>query len=117
VLHFLGHSFPTRRSSDLIRHLPVVEEGRVVGVVSNRDLGLAEALLLDESRDVAIADVMSADVYVVDPRANLGQVARSMAESKLGSAIVVERGNVVGIFTTVDALNALSQAVRGFSEE
>jgi acetoin utilization protein AcuB len=51
---------------------------------------------------------MSADPYTVPPGTALEEVAAAMAERKLGSAIVVDRGSVIGLFTTVDALRALA---------
>lgn len=96
-----------------VRLLPVVENGRVVGIVSRRDLGLGEALLLDEQRLATVEDVMTTDVYVADSRDEVGvvakHIAKRMAERKIGSAIIVARGTVVGIFTTIDALNALEE--------
>jgi len=95
-----------------IRHLPVVEGARLVGVVSQRDLYLIETLRgVDASADT-VAEAMSAEPYVVPPDAPLEEVAREMAEHKYGSAVVVQRGEVVGIFTTVDALRALASVLR-----
>ena len=91
-----------------IRHLPVVEAGALVGVVSQRDLYLAETLRgVDPSTDT-VREAMSADPYAVPPGTALEEVAAAMAERKLGSAIVVDRGSVIGLFTTVDALRALA---------
>ncbi len=95
------------------RHLPVVEGRRLVGVVSQRDLYLIETLRgVDASAD-AVAEAMNADPYAVPPDAPLEQVAAEMAERKYGSAVVVDRGSVIGLFTTVDALRALASVVRG----
>jgi acetoin utilization protein AcuB len=93
-----------------IRHLPVVDGGKLVGVVSQRDLYLLETL---EGVDPAIETVREAmaDPYAVRPDAPLDVVATTMAERKLGSAVVVDRGSVIGLFTTVDALRALAAAV------
>ena len=51
---------------------------------------------------------MTGDVYVTGPDATVDEVASHMAKHKYGSAIVVEQGKVIGLFTTVDALAALS---------
>ena len=91
-----------------VRHLPVLEGGKLVGVVSQRDLHLIETLRDVDPATTTVDEAMSADVYVTGPDAPLDEVASHMAEHKYGSAVVVERGKVVGLFTTVDALTALS---------
>lgn len=91
-----------------IRHLPVVDGGRLVGLVSQRDLYLAETLRGVDPETDAVREAMSADPYTVAPGAPLDEVAATMAERKLGSAVVVDRGSVIGLFTTVDALRALA---------
>jgi len=91
-----------------IRHLPVVDAGTLVGVVSQRDLYLAETLRGVDPATDPVREAMSAAPYAVPPGTALEEVAAAMAERKLGSAIVVDRGSVIGLFTTVDALRALA---------
>jgi acetoin utilization protein AcuB len=96
-----------------IRHLPVVDAGKLVGVVSQRDLYLLETLKgVDVARET-IDEAMTADPITVAPDAPLDEVAEMMAARKHGSAVVVDRGAVVGIFTTTDALKALVAVLRG----
>jgi acetoin utilization protein AcuB len=90
------------------RHLPVLHGARLVGVVSHRDLlRLETAVNIDRLR-CPISDAMVTPVYSVAPTASLHEVVRHMAGLKLGSAVVVDEGRVVGIFTTTDALRALA---------
>jgi acetoin utilization protein AcuB len=91
-----------------IRHLPVLESGRLVGIVSVRDLHLLETLKDVDPEHVAVSEAMSQEIYTVSPHASLREVAAQMAEHKYGAAIVVDEGKVAGVFTTVDALRALS---------
>lgn len=95
-----------------IRHLPVLHGGRLVGIVSERDLHLVETLRDVNPAHVAVEEAMTGDVYSVEPDAALEATAREMAEHKYGSAVVMERGKVVGVFTTVDALRSLSDVLR-----
>lgn len=92
-----------------IRHLPVLRQGKLVGVVSDRDLRLIETLQEVDPTKVAVSEAMTGDVFTVSPDAGLDEVVGSMAASKHGSAIVVDHGHVVGIFTTVDACSAFAE--------
>jgi acetoin utilization protein AcuB len=91
-----------------IRHLPVLAGGRLAGVVSDRDLHLVETLRDVDPDKVAVEDALSPDPYTVAPETPLDEVVQTMADRKLGSALVVRGTRVVGIFTTVDALHALA---------
>jgi acetoin utilization protein AcuB len=90
-----------------VRHLPVLDSGRLIGLVSQRDLHFIETLKDVDPEQVLVSEAMSEDVFAVGPRSSVRTVAREMADHKYGCAIVVDRDRVIGIFTTVDALRAL----------
>ena len=96
------------RSHD-IRHLPVLHGGKLIGILSERDLHVVETLRDVDPDRVQVGEAMSQDVYAVPPKTPLKMVAFEMATRKLGSAVVVDGTKVVGVFTTVDALAVLAE--------
>ena len=113
-VHVIGAQQPLseahRQMNELgVRHLPVRSGGKLVGLVSQRDLHLIETLRDVNPEEVPVEEAMSQDVLTVELDTPLPQVVHEMAERKLGSALVVDDGELVGIFTTVDALRALEQ--------
>jgi acetoin utilization protein AcuB len=110
--HTVGHDQTLATAHQLmrqhgIRHLPVLEAGKVVGMVSQRDLYLIESLQDVDPNIVQVNEAMTMELYCVEPRTPLRELVAEMVEQKRGSAVVVERENAVGIFTTTDALEAL----------
>jgi CBS domain-containing membrane protein len=100
-------------SLERIRHLPVLEDGRVVGVVSQRDLfraALAVALGYTQRahrvlrRTIRVTEVMSAPTITISPEALVKDAARLMIEHKIGCLPVVEGDTLVGIITETDIL-------------
>jgi len=106
-----AHAFLRERH---IRHLPVTAQGRLVGILTDRDIKLALGPDLDSppERELAVRDVFQPDSYVVDAGEQLEAVAATMAERHVGSALVTRGGKLVGIFTTTDACRALARVLR-----
>jgi acetoin utilization protein AcuB len=112
TVHTIGSRSPLTEAHRImnehaIRHLPVLEGGRLVGMVSMRDLHLIETLKGVDPKEVTVDEAMAQDAYTVPPGTALIEVARTMALHKYGSAVIARDGHVEGIFTTVDALKAL----------
>ena len=107
-----------------IRHIPILEEGRLVGIVSDRDLRDASPALGDPERartlqEIPVADAMSREVITVDPQDSIENAAQQMYELKIESLPVVAEGavadgrsavakeEVLGIVTSSDVMRAL----------
>jgi acetoin utilization protein AcuB len=95
-----------------IRHLPVLTEGRLVGIVSDRDLRSATPAFGDPERaaalqEILVEDVMASDVVSVLPDDPIEQAANTMRERRIGCLPVVESGELVGIITSSDVMSAL----------
>jgi acetoin utilization protein AcuB len=89
------------------RHLPVLEHGDLVGIVTQRDLYFLETIAgVDLGKD-KVDDAMASDCYAVGPDARVVDVAAEMSRHKYGCAVVIERDRVIGIFTATDALHVL----------
>jgi acetoin utilization protein AcuB len=97
-----------------IRHLPVVSEGQLVGMITDRDIKLAEVIARGRVKlpELKVEDVCVFDVYVVEHRERLDTVVLRMAERRLGSALVLKDGRLVGIFTVNDACRRLGELLQ-----
>lgn len=89
-----------------VHHLPVLDGADLVGILSDAELAVAERL--GDPFAAVVADAMSSDLYLTLPTTPLVQVADEMSKAKRTAAIIVDRGNVVGVFTAIDALRALA---------
>jgi len=101
-----------------VRHIPIIRNQRVVGVVSDRDCRIAAGLTQPEKRLVRASDIMAADPVTVSGGETLDKVAFEMSAKKIGSVIVNdENDKFLGIFTVTDALNALIEIARASNEK
>jgi acetoin utilization protein AcuB len=91
-----------------VRHLPVLDQDRLVGIVSERDLYLLETLRTVNPGKEPVSEAMTERPFTVTPDASVRAVVQEMLQQKYGSTVVVEGYRVVGIFTRTDALRVLA---------
>ena len=99
-----------------IRHLPVLEAERLVGIVSDRDLRSAAPGLGDPARAAAlekirVSEVMTRDVATTRPDDPIEEAANRMREKRIGCLPVMEDERLVGILTSSDVMEALVQLI------
>lgn len=97
-----------------IRHLPVTRERKIVGIVSERDIFIADAVLGQRTGEIGVPvwSVCTREPYVVDIDAQVDKVADEMANRHIGSALVTKNDKLAGIVTTTDICRAYADLVR-----
>jgi acetoin utilization protein AcuB len=97
-----------------VRHLPVKEGDRLVGLLTDRDLKLVLGPYSDVPKHEGGPRVREAclfDVYTVEMGTPLRTVAEEMARRHIGSALVTKKGRLAGIFTATDACRCLAEVL------
>jgi acetoin utilization protein AcuB len=98
-----------------IRHVPIVQEGQLVGLVSDRDLrdvrGGGEDRESDTPRWVRLGDMMTRKVVTIHPLETIEHAAREIYDRKIGCLPVVADDELVGIITSADMMRTLIEMV------
>jgi len=96
-----------------VGHLPVMERGRVVGMLTERELAQVSTAVGFDAQWVPVADVMRPDVCCVGMDAPLFDAVRDMAQRHSDCCAVVEGDRLVGILTSTDVLAVLARMLGG----
>jgi len=108
-----------------IRHLPVVEQGRLVGIITDRDIRLVfpSGAVGQSEQDphaalekIAVRDIMTERVITVTPEASIADATRLLLKHRIGGLPVVQGDRLVGIITKTDILAAFVEIVEGGSQ-
>jgi acetoin utilization protein AcuB len=100
-----------------IRHLPVLQDGRLVGIVTDRDLRMAippawaanHAELTEALKVRTVAEIMTGNVVTIEVDAPLEEAASQMYANRTGCLPVMDGGEVVGMLTKTDLLRTLTE--------
>ena len=95
-----------------IRHLPVLDHGKLCGIVTQRDLHLLETLADADPDTTLVEEAMHERPFIVTGDVPLDEVLEIMAEKKYGSVIIVGTEGVEGIFTAIDACQAFAKMLQ-----
>jgi acetoin utilization protein AcuB len=138
IVQWMKHPVVTVKPADSARHareimekrrinqLPVVVNGRLVGIVTDRDLRDAFPSVFDAAEPgahgrpavtdpatIPVEDVMTAQVLTLAPDASVAEGARLMRRERVGAIPIVDAGRLVGILTRSDVLDAFAAASPG----
>ena len=94
-----------------IRHIPVQQNGKVVGIVSERDLRhiAIRSLPKEKKEQIRAREVMVSNPYVVTFDIQLNKVTKEMARRHIGSAIILHHGKLAGILSAMDVCRILAE--------
>jgi acetoin utilization protein AcuB len=96
-------------NEEKIRHLPVLNGGKLVGILSHRDIKIVTSFKDVDPAQITVEEAYTPDPYFTNPEAKLNEVVEMMASHKYGCVLVTDSNKLVGIFTWVDALNAMKE--------
>ena len=111
--HSIGDEQTLEKAQDMmvtyhVRHLPVLHGGKIVGVLTDRDLKLVSGFRDIDFKKSKVSEAYTPEPYITTPHARLDEVASLMAEKKYGCAVVADNNKLVGIFTEIDCMRALA---------
>lgn len=97
-----------------IRHLPVTKQGRLVGVITERDIrrALDPVFGLPSEDELTVRHIFIREAYIVKSTEPLDSVLLGMAARRVGSALIVKGEKLAGIFTVTDACRSFGEFLR-----
>lgn len=103
-----------------IHHLPVMQDSKVVGIVTDRDVKRALPSVFSGNQEeyeqvlnnTRVEQVMTRDPFTVGPADPIKEVLKVMVDRKFGAIPIVDRGKLVGIVTDIDFLRAYYNSLK-----
>jgi acetoin utilization protein AcuB len=99
-----------------IGHLPVTQDDDIAGLLSDRDLQRASIVghPLTGEEELKVGDICSPKPHICDVSDPLARVLEVMAEKRLDAVLVLKEGEMVGIFTAIDACRVLAETIHEY---
>lgn len=112
--HTIGFDQPLAKAEKMmhefhVRHLPVLKAGKLVGILTDRDIKLVESFRDVNPETVRVEEAYTADPYITSPNTLLNEVCENMVAKKYSCVLVCDNNKLVGIFTWIDALKAFDE--------
>jgi len=98
-----------------VRHLPVVKGGKIVGIVSDRDIDLILTFQDVDALNAKVESVLVRDPAFIVPETAIEDGARLLLDGRFGCVLVIENTKLVGIFTVNNALEAFADLFDGLA--
>jgi acetoin utilization protein AcuB len=103
-----------------IRHVPVMADSKVVGIITDRDVKRALPSVFSGNQqeyeqvltETPVEKVMTRDPFIAGPGDSIKDVLKVMVDRKFGAIPVVDRGKLVGIVTDIDFLRAYYNSLK-----
>ena len=99
--------------SEDVGSVPVVDEGRLVGVVTDRDIAIRAVAEGADARTTNVGDIASRDLVTVEPEQDLDEALTLMARNRVRRLLVVERGQLVGVLAQADVAEEVKEKKTG----
>lgn len=87
--------------------LPVVHNGKLVGILSERDITRKLILLERASRDTQVSEIMTANVFFISPAMSIDECMRIMSKNHFRHLPVLLENELIGIISILDVIRAI----------
>ncbi len=97
-----------------IHHIPVMNSGKIVGVVTARDVEARQKMMDSDDNEpsLEVLHVPMSKAYIVDINEPLENILLTMASKRIGATVVTKHGKLVGVFTYIDACRYFSEYIK-----
>lgn len=119
--HSIGKEQSIIKAGEMMRqfachHLPVQDGGRLLGIISDRDVKSALGWNPSKKNSLTVKDVFTPEPYTAEPSTPLNQVLRRMVDEQIGCMLIADKGKLLGVFTSTDACRYLEQLLAPSSD-